>query len=388
MQPLPAVAEFGIYMSGRVVFPMGSEIGWTDILSPRRWDAVLSRYSIGGEAGGNITGLKEWRKSVLVIFKETGVWLLNGFTGDLSATELTPVTDQAGCISHATITAVGGDLIWLGEGAVHRLTEVLQDSPQLERMPLSWTIPDSMARINWQAARGQATAVLAGGRWHLCVPVDGSAINNAIFVLDVRTGQWQGEYQLPAYSSPKIHAALRANLFGRETLALVIPSYVLGQGDGWHDGFGTGDIPFTLRTRGYALEDISLKRFRGVVVDTLEHGTSSVTLSATVNGTAATQTLVTGRTRNPAKYLTFGKADRDLTNPDDNAQEANREDYSAAISEDGIKVGTGVQMDVRQQHRLRGMLTGVARWVRLTISAAGGRLRITAIRAEGYGKAE
>ena len=387
LQPLPATAEFGIYMSGRVVFPLGSEIGWTGILDPRRWDAVLSRYSIGGDAGGVITALKEWRKGVMIIFKETSVWSLTGFTGDLGNTELIRVTDQAGCIAHGTVTSVGGDLIWLGEGAVHRLSEVQTDSIQLQRVPVSWPIPASMARINWQAARGQATAVLAGGRWHLCVPVDGSAINNAVFVLDVRTMEWQGEYTLPAYSSPKLHAAVTTTLWGRETPVLVTPSAVLGQGTGWHDGFGDGDIPTRLETRGYALDAAELKKFRGVMVDTLEHGTTGVTLTATLNGSTAVQTLVTPRTRRPQKYLSFPATDRDLTNPADNAQEPNREDYSIEVTHDGIRVGTGVRLDVMQSHRLTSRLSGTARWVKLAIASTAGRLRIAAVSADGFARA-
>lgn len=388
LQPLPA-AELGITMSGRVVFPINAgEIGFTDILEPRRWDSVLSRFRVGGETGGAITGLAAWRNTILVIFKENRVYAVRDFTGDLSSAVLTLVSDQAGCIAHDTITTVGGDLIFLGNGQVYRLTEVLQDSAQLSPTPVSWRIPATMRRINWKAARGQATAVLADGLWLLCVPVDGSLINNAVFVLDTRTMEWQGEWELNAYSLPDIHAAVRANLFGRETAVLVTYDHILGQGTGCHDGLGTGDIPTFFESRGYAMDDIGMKRLRGILIDTEEHGTAGVALKAMADGQTTEQTLTTAQTRNRAKYLTFGQADRDLSNPDNNAQEPNREDYAWTVGDDVVLGSNGVQLGVLQHHRLKGQCSNTTRWIKARLYTTRGHIRITAVRAEGFAKAE
>lgn len=388
MQPIPA-ADFGTYAGGRVVFPVGNgEIGWSDIYAPRRWDAALSRYQIGGEIGGTVTGLAEWRKSALIVFKETAVWAVNNWTGDLSETVLEQVTDQAGCIAHRTITAVGGDLIWLGRGGVYRLTEVLENTRTLSPVPVSWKIPRTMSRVNWSAAVGMACSVLADGLWFLALPVDGSLTNNLLLCFDTRTNEWQGEDALEAWSSPDIHALVRANLFGVQTPAAVTSDNVIGMGHGWHDGPGTGDIRTRIEGRGYALREAGLKRMRRLIVDTEEHGTSGLTLSATLDGQRTVQTLQTAQTRRPEKYIAFGRADRDMENPDDDAQEPNREDYAWPLTTDGTRIGTGIELDIFQTHRLKGDVTGVRRWVKPIVQSTGGRLRLTALKAEGIALAE
>lgn len=385
LQPLPA-ADFGVCVSGRVVFPVGTgEIGWTDIYEPRRWDAALSRYSVGGETGGPVTGLSAWRKSTLVVFKATAVYAVTNFTGDLSGTALERVTDAAGCVAHRTIVEVGGDLIWLGRGGVYRITEVMENTRQLSPQPVSWPIPKSMARVNWHAAQ-HSHAVLADGLYYLCVPVDGATVPNTVFVLDTRTMDWQGEFRLEAYDDPDWHASVRATLFGRETVMLCGSTKVLARGQGWHDGAGAGGIRSYLKCRGYLLADAGLKSLKHLIADTEEHGTSGVTLSATLDGQRVIQELNTARTRRPEKYLVHGRADRDLSNPDDDAQEPNREDYSWKLIDDpdpGTRIGTGIQLDVMQAHRLKGRLTGVRRYVVPIVEADGGRLRVLAVRAEG-----
>ncbi len=383
MQPLPA-ADFGVAIAGRVVFPVGAgEIGWTDIQAPRRWDAALNRYSISGETGGGVTALSAWRRQTLVIFKAGAVYALNNFSGDLSGTTLERVTDQAGCIAPRTITAVGGDLIWLGNGAVYRMTEVLENSTQLSPVPVSWPIPRSMGRVNWQAAAGMACAALADGLWYLAVPVDGSSVNNALFVFDTRTGEWQGEYSLEAWQRPALHAMTRTTLYGRETVALVTPDRVLGAGQGWHDGEGEGDIRTRVAFRGYALEDVGLKRLRGLIVDTEEHGTLGASLVVDQDGVRVARFVNDTVTRDRTKYLPWGWKRRDLTNSDDTANTPEREDY-AWVLEDNTQICSGVQLGIMQVHQLKGMCAGEARWVKPIVEAGGGRIRINAVRAEGY----
>jgi len=395
MEPLPA-APFGICMGGRIVFPVGStEIGWTDILEPRRWDAALSRYQIG-DTGGAITGLAEWG-TTLVVFKETAVYAVEDFTGDLSAARVVRITDQAGCISHRTITGVGGDLIFLARDGVYRLTEVLQagaagvsSSRQLSPVPVSWPIPTTMARVNWKAASGgMACAALAAGLWYLAVPVDGSTENSALFVWDTRSEQWQGEFTSGPWGAI-FRALLRSSLYGAEVLQAVQHSYVIASGQGWHDGAAATsaqNIPTRFETRGYALSDAGLNRLRSIIVDTEEHGTSGVTLLATTDGRRVEQTLQTARTRDRTRYLTHGRAARNVANPSDDAQETDREDYALAAA-DAARIGTGIRLDLMQVHRLKGMVTGRPRWVKAIVTSTGGRLRINAVKAEGFPLAE
>jgi len=147
------------------------------------------------------------------------------------------------------------------------------------------------------------------------------------------------------------------------------------------------NIPTRFETRGYALSDAGLKRLRSIIVDTEEHGTSGVTLLATTDGRRVEQTLQTARTRDRTRYLTHGRAARNVANPNDDAQETDREDYALAAA-DAARIGTGIRLDLMQVHRLKGMVTGRPRWVKAIVTSTGGRLRINAVKAEGFPLAE
>jgi len=347
LAPLPP-ADFGIYMeaAARVVFPIPDspgELGWTDIAAPRRWDSALSRDPV---ARGALTGLAEWG-TTLVVFTETSVVALTNFTGDLSDRALEPITDQAGCIAHKTITEAGGDLLFLGRGGVYRLTEVLASGAggqitskrQMTPVPVSWPIPRSMERINWAAA-SIACATLADGLWYLAVPVDGQNYNNGIFVYDTVSGQWQGEDIPEAWGGLSIKAMVRGHVHGLES-PLVIDSYaVYAGGHGWHDGDGAGDIRTLLTGRGYVLEEVGLKVLTGLEVITEELGTEEITLSAYCDGIRSLQAVQLTQTRDRRKYEQWGRADRTLNNLTDDFAETNRSDYAWVLGETQTETAT------------------------------------------------
>lgn len=349
LMPLPS-APFGIYMesAGRVVFPIPEipgQYGWTDIAAPRRWDPELSRDDV---ARGAITGLAEWG-TTLVAFTETSVTAITNFTGDLSTRALEPITDQAGCVAHRTITQAGGDLLFLGRGGVYRLTEVLASGAggqitskrQMTPVPVSWPVPRLMERINWAAA-SIACAALADGLWYLAVPVDGQNYNNAIFVYDTVTGQWQGEDMLEAWGTLGIRSMVRGHVHGVESPLVVDQYAVYAGGHGWHDGDGTGDVRTLLTGRGYVLEEVGLKVLTGLEVVTEELGTEEITLSAYCDGIRTLQPVQLEQTRDRRKYETWGRPDRTLNNLTDDFDEPNRSDYAWVLGETQTETATVV----------------------------------------------
>lgn len=389
MKPLPP-AEFAVSAGERLVFPYeDGRIGWTDILEPRRWDAATSWLRVGND-GGAITGLALWRNRTLIVFKERSVWAVDNWFGDLSEISLQKITDQTGCVSHRTITQVGGELIWLGQGGVYRLQQVLDTVRELSPVPVSWLIPKSMARVNWTAAV-QSSAALARGIWTLAVPVDGSAEANHLLVWDARTNEWQGEDrpdgtdQYGSWAAGPYMALVPAVLHGRESLALVQKKRTLVMGSAAREVYFNGSYGVTTRVqfRGYSMQDMGLKRLERIEMETSEHGTSGVTLQAAYDGNRTTQTLQSSTTRNRAKWLVWGRGDRDLTNADNDFDFPEREDYSL-YGEDELEIGSaGITLGTMQSHRLAGAVSGVSRLVAPIVTASGGRLRINTVRAAG-----
>lgn len=385
LQPLPA-ATFGIYKADRVIFPYGTGVGYTDILAPRRWDPDLQQFPVEGP--GPVTGLAYLRQS-LIVFKETRVVSYNNFTGDLSEVSREEISSQTGCVAHATIAEAGGDLMWLGRGGVYRLSETVSPSGEgsltvkksLTPVPVSWPIPRTMDRINWAAAAG-ACAVLADGLYYLSVPVDGSLANNAIFVYDTVMGTWQGEDQLRAHSYPYIQWMVRTTVYGVESPVLVGLSGVYAGGHGWHDGYGSGDIYFSVRFRGYPLEEAGLKTLQALEIQTEELG-SNVSLYTNTDGRRLEQTVQTAQLRDRTKWVFFNATDRNLTNANNDAAGDNREDYAWVAGDSAMCKAGGIPLGYLQRHKLGGKVRGAAMWMSPAIASSRGRVRVCAVRASG-----
>lgn len=335
--PLPAEASFGITAGERLVFPCGSgELGYTDILDGRRWDSALSRLRPGND-GGEITGLALWRNSTLLVFKSRSIWAIDNWFGDLSTITLQLLTNQAGCVAHDTITEVGGDIIWLGQGGVYRLEQVLDTTRQLSPIPVSFLIPTTMNRINWSTA-DLASAALSRGQWVLAVPVDGATVPNSLIVWSSVTQEWQGEdipggsYNGTAWSAGEYLGIRTAMLFGQDTLAIVQKDWTLTQGWGHKDtGAGAtdaGDIASSVRLRGYHAQDHEFNSWSQLRITTEELGTEGVTLSAYIDGRRTAIPVQGATTRDRTRWLTWGRAAIDISNADDDFATPDREDYS------------------------------------------------------------
>lgn len=349
---LPVEAEFGIAAADRLVFPCGvGEIGYTDILDARRWDDATARLRIGND-GGAITGLALWRNATLLVFKARSVWAVDNWRGDLADIAIVKITDQAGCVAHDTITQVGGDIIWLGNGGVYRLQQVLDNDRQLAPVPVSFLIPRTMGRVNWSRAH-LASAALARGVWTLAVPLDGATVPDTLLVWSAESQEWQGtdvpggRYALPdgIYGTPwgtpwtqgeylGIH---RVILFGQETVGILQKRWMIVQGWGHRDlslevnSSATptvDDIATSVRFRGYHAADHGVQAWAGVQVETEELGTEGVTLGIYTEGRHTLVPVQGSTTRDRTRWKAWGRVTRDLTNADDDFDADGREDYS------------------------------------------------------------
>ena len=266
----------------------------------------------------------------------------------------------------------------------------LDTDRQLSPVPVSWMIPKSMRRINWLAA-GTACAGLADGIWTLAVPVDNATAPNHLLVWDARTNEWQGEDQLDGEDENGLWAdtwvvalpPLQTN--GRETQGIVQRTRTLYQGVTARETSPTTTRPLTTRVkfRGYALQDMGLKRMDRLEVETQEHGTEGLTLEAHYDGRHSAVAVQTSTTRDRSRWLTWGRAPRTLDNAGADFMTEDREDYSWMV-QDAVEIhDPGITLGVMQAHRNGGAVSGVTRLVSPVLAAAGGRVRIHVIRAAG-----
>ena len=379
--PLPDAA-FGIAAANRIWFPIGKdELGFSDILDYAHYDPSLSRFRINQGESGSITALMEYRKSAMLIFKDRCIYLLDGIT-DVENAALQKISN-IGCVARRTVTEVGGEIIWLADNGVYKLTEVLQNSQQAGAIPISQPISKTMARINWRAASG-ACAVLVGRYWLLSVPIDNSTVNNAVLVFDIISGLWQGmdTFGYAAGSYAGTAHFLKARLFGRDTAFLVDQGRLVAMGHGTVDRVGNTAYPIATRieTRGLTASDSNAKQLRNVQMNyaTWDANWSLETLT---DGVLEAQTVVTGRTRDRLQYKIWNVPAWEADNNNDDFSNPHRLDYAWRVV-DGCQPQSGIPLQAEQEYQEGWPLRGNARWVALQIRSTKGRMVLKSIRTD------
>lgn len=156
----------------------------------------IESFRVGEGEGDPVTALIPWKGWNLCVFKADSTWAVN--TSSVSPTDLTTYThdftiqrlsSRVGCIAHRSAAPAGNDLLFLARDGVRSLAKTQEDGDGAVSLPLSDPIQDVMDRINMSYVH-LACAGWWRGKYMLAVPLDDSTVNNAVLVLNLRTGGW------------------------------------------------------------------------------------------------------------------------------------------------------------------------------------------------------
>jgi hypothetical protein len=394
-------AEIGAVMVQRLLLVQDRDtIAVSDILDFTRYDDALSVFRINQGEDDPITAIFPFRRNNLLVFKRNSVHLLGNVTGDLSEVTAEVVNGDLGCVARRSVAAVGGDVYFLAADGIYRISEVVEQSMQVQEIPISEPVESLIRRINFNAA-AEITAVVHGRYYRLAVPLDGATRNNAVLVYDTTTGMWQGYDEYPDGFRPDLFVKAKhdgkkraiAIDLDRATVAVldigahdiypVMPS-------GW-DFVGSGPLPLvqretditsSLTTRGYILLDDGPKRIRHGTV-TLETWNPRFTISTVTEGVNEEAVVMADRTRDRTKWHIHGKADYDTTNANHDHAAPKRRDYSVILPADGIELDTGIRLQLGQESIEQFPIRQLGRWLALKITNTQGRIAIKAAGVDG-----
>lgn len=198
------------WFQGRLWAGEDDTVWWSDLLDGLTYDAANSILVQPGEAG-RVMRLMKARGSAdrMWIFKEKAIHLfLPTWTGtasdsipgaadslDVLNSELRVLTDGVGCV--ATRSAIwvpaeqGADVLFLAHDGIRSMARAEQDVEGGAGPPLSDSIPDWIARINFSAPIiGLASAAYYDDAYHLAVPMDGAENNTHILRYEPRRKGW------------------------------------------------------------------------------------------------------------------------------------------------------------------------------------------------------
>ena len=163
------------------------------------WNRTEQQMRVGTGSGDPIRALVSFTGFQLAILKEASVWLLNsdprvGVSGWNTAVQAESVSSGVGCVGKRACCVFGNDVLFMAQDGVRSLARMQAAAGQYEvGPPLSQPMQPYIDRINWEAASGicarkyKELALFA-------VPLDNSAVNNAVLVWNGRLQRWMGAW--------------------------------------------------------------------------------------------------------------------------------------------------------------------------------------------------
>ena len=144
---------------------------------------------VNPEDGEEITGLGFFQDA-LIIFKEHSIWQAVWTSSEAGAElAVSRITNAYGCVAHGSICTVENDCFFLSQDGIYVLGNEPNYYTAIRTNQLSARVIGLVNRINF-AKKEYIRSVFNDNRYYLCVPMDGSDVNNYMIVYDKRFYAW------------------------------------------------------------------------------------------------------------------------------------------------------------------------------------------------------
>lgn len=195
------LSSTGTYAGGRLWLVKDRDnIFASDIFDIDNYDYVDQQFAVRKGDGDEITRLVPYHDDYLLVFKKRRVYALSGITyaGQALATgapDLSEVVtsrqvfNNFGLVAPKAVVVHGEQVTFLSYRGIASISRTTEGQLQGVDVTLSAPIQPIIDRINWRAVEG-ACAGAHDNYLLFAVPLDNSAINNAVIVYDLETKSW------------------------------------------------------------------------------------------------------------------------------------------------------------------------------------------------------
>lgn len=291
-------APWASYINNRLIIPDGKQnVMLSDILDPDTFDPYWQSFRVG--VGGNdfVVAVHPWVEGAVLVFCRKSIWVAEiqqypnptgtAFSIETGINKLTLLTDEIGCSARRSIATAGQFIYFLSDAGVYRLDTQLDLKLRGNTKPLSDPIADQFQTLNADLVYN-AVGLYHDNRYYIAVPKAGAANNNAVYIYNQLTEQWEskdsygfgvGNFLVGNYLGQR--RMFVSNQAGKLMLLDEIEA-----GDESTDS--TVDVTIAptgkIKTRRYNFNDMHSKRFLRVIADVVvPAGASIQTKALTIN---------------------------------------------------------------------------------------------------------
>lgn len=201
-----------VFMAGEQANP--TKLSYSALSNPENWTAANDAgwIEVGLNDGQRITGLKAFY-DVLLIFKESSIYVLSGYSGDASSPGyffIKPLNAEIGAVSNRAIIQVGNDIYFISKKGIYSLKAV-QTYGDLSLSSISGNIQSLLDKLNIGSINN---SFIVGDydedRLWFFVPNGSSIQNDLILIYDYHLRCWT---KRSGFSSKSGHV-VKSNISG------------------------------------------------------------------------------------------------------------------------------------------------------------------------------
>ena len=320
------LAEFGFYYQNRVVAKYTNhQLVVSDILSFQT-DVQFNAFLINQGGNDIIVGCLPWIESQFLVFMRNSIYI--AFLDprfDITQpdrSQITVVTTELGCLARKTIVNAGQYVLFLSTKGIYLLTPQLDLKVIGNTMPLSESISDFFAGIDYSIV-SNSVAAYYDNRFFVALPIEDptnpSARNNRIVIYNNLNKNWESVDVYPvglnadnlivaSYQFQK-RLYILTNFAGALQFGGVFLTEEIESGDFYTTGNSGVSLPFSLpvdlnsgglfnqinsfvRTREFTMNSLSEKRFSRGEFQFNNIQQDAVTISATMHDPDSTQEIL------------------------------------------------------------------------------------------------
>ncbi len=402
---IPTVA-WSVNIGNRAIVPYSPDtLAASDILDYTTFDLTLTgpKFRTLTGSADPIVGAYPYAQSSLIVGKRNSFDLITGFFGDFSQAQVQVLSASVGVMARKSCRMVGGDLFFLHDTGVHRISQVIQDRLEAEPVPVSDPIQPLIRRINWLYADKSVAAVLSP-YYFLAVPLDGSTYNNAVLVYNSATREWESYDTWASAAGFRIDNLFVADFFSSRRVYAVnhgaVAIHLLYEGrldelsfnrsTGLHTVYEIADL---FETRGYAelgSAGATTQDFKRVEIP-IATWRPSITVTELTDKAGDERVLTAAAvTKDPAKYDIAFKPDYVITNANGDFDAPGRQDYALDPTQGVYPSGSiggsnGIDGDKKQTSVLRFSTKARGRYISYRIANTQGACDMAGVLCESSG---
>ena len=153
------------------------------------FDYIYGQFKFMSRKSDYLVGVHSFSDDQLVVLNRESIYVVSNSL-DLKEAQTTLLSSDLGCIARSSIQQVADKLMFLSDNGVYALDFKDLYNLRGQDVPLSESINSSINRINQNAVEN-VQSVYFDNRYYMAVPIDGSSVNNAVFIFNFLNREWE-----------------------------------------------------------------------------------------------------------------------------------------------------------------------------------------------------